>query len=144
MKIGVSIKPIMRVAEDLQEFLEAIFAEIEDLRDVEVHADDLDKFTLFLLKLAENFKARYSVHCPHMYSEEKVNLCSMRENDRRNAERWISRSIKYAGQLEAKYIVIHPDVPQECSKEKGLELLRQHIFKNVKNPALKCRACFGS
>ena len=67
MRVGISIKPVLPLMEDLQEFLEDIFVELDGMKDIEVHTNDLDEFTIFLLNLAKNLKIRYSVHCPHFY-----------------------------------------------------------------------------
>lgn len=131
MRVGVSIKPVAHLVQDIQEFLEALFADVEDLRDVEVHTNDLDDFTIFLLKIAEELKIRYSIHCPHMYSQQPVNLCSAKKEDKKIADVWLTKSIAYARKLDARYIIIHPDVPRGCSKKEALIIFEKHIHKHL-------------
>jgi len=132
MRVGISIKTVFPLMEDLQEFLEDILAELDDMKDVEVHTNDLDEFTIFLLNLAEKLKIRYTVHCPHFYSEYKVNFCSSKKRDIENAEYWLKKSIKYAKELKSKYIVIHPDVSKNAEKNQALDILEGHIKTNLK------------
>ena len=132
MKVGISIKPVLPLMEDLQEFLEDIFAELDDMKDVEVHTNDLNEFTIFLLNLAKKLKIRYTVHCPHFYSEYKVNFCSNKKEDIENAEYWLKKSIKYAKELKSKYIVLHPDVSKNTQKREALDILEKHIKTNLR------------
>lgn len=133
IRIGVSIRPVASVMKDLQEFLEDIFADADGLKDVEVHTNDLDGFDIFLLEIAEKLGIRYSVHCPHVYSEAKVNFCSSDKKDIENAEMWIKKSIDYAKRLDAKNIIIHPDKSNEgTSRERALDILEKHIKDNLR------------
>lgn len=133
IKIGVSIKPVVSIMKDLQEFLEDIFADAEGLKDVEVHTNDLDEFDIFLLEIAEKLGVRYSIHCPHFYSEARVNLCSSEKKEFENAEFWLEKSVDYAKKLDAKNIIIHPDKPGEgASKKEALDVLERHIRNNLK------------
>lgn len=132
MRIGISIKPVLPIMGDIQEFLEDIFIELDDMRDIEVHTNDLDEFTIFLLNLAKKKKVQYSVHCPHMYSQQKINFCSSTPEDIENADIWLEKSIKYAKELKSKYIIIHPDVPKKASNTQALDILEKHIKQNLK------------
>lgn len=131
MRVGISIKPVLPLMEDMQEFLEDIFAELDGLKDIEVHTNDLDEFTIFLLNLAKKLKINYSVHCPHFYSSQKVNFCSGNKKDIENSELWLKKSIKYAKELKSKYITIHPDV-SKLPKEEALKIFEKHIKGNLK------------
>jgi endonuclease IV len=132
MKVGISIKPVLPLMENLQEFLEDIFAELDDMKDVEVHTNDLNEFTIFLLNLAKKLKIRYTIHCPHFYSEYKVNFCSNKKEDIENAEYWLKKSIKYAKELKSKYIILHPDVSKNTQKREALDILEKHIKTNLR------------
>ncbi len=133
MKIGVSIKPIIQIAEDPQEIFETIFVEGVGFDYVEAHTDNLDDFEIFILKLIENLGIKFSLHCPHMYSSVKVNFCSANKKDIKNADHWLKKSIEYAKKLKAKNIIIHPDLPKNCSKKKALNILEKHIKNNINN-----------
>ncbi len=133
MKVGVSIRPILALGGDAQEFLEVVFADVENLKDVEVHTDNLDDFSIYLLELAEKLGVGFSVHCPHMYSPPKVNFCSAKEEDIKKADLWLGKSIEYAKKLGAEEIVIHPDKYVGCSREKALDILEKHIRDNIKS-----------
>ncbi|MBU0760889.1 MAG: sugar phosphate isomerase/epimerase [Nanoarchaeota archaeon] len=131
MKIGVSIKPILHVAEDPQEILEAIFVKEAGFDYVEVHTNDLNEIESFFLKLIKKSGIKFSVHCPHFYSNEKVNFCSDKKTDIQNADHWLKESIKYAKKLKSKNVVIHPD-QAACSKKNSLKILETHIKNNLK------------
>ncbi len=132
MKIGVSIEPIVPILKDIQEFLEDLFVELENVKNIEIHTNDLDEFVIFLLNLSKKFDLEYSVHCPHAYSKEKVNFCSGKIGDIHNAEKWLRKSIEYSKKIKAKRILIHPDIPVNASKAKALKILEKHIKNNLK------------
>ncbi|MBI2148649.1 sugar phosphate isomerase/epimerase [Candidatus Woesearchaeota archaeon] len=132
MKIGVSIRPVFPLLRDFQEFAESLFAEFEGLKDVELHTDDLDGLLIYLLNISRKFNLKYSIHCPHMYSQQKVNFCSKNKKDIEKAEFWLKKSINFAKQIKAKNIVIHPDIPKNCNKEEALNIIEDHIKNNLK------------
>ena len=135
MRVGIGIRPIvssLKKVEDLEEFLEAIFVEMADFKDIEVHSDNLDNFEIILLKLAKRSGFRFSIHCIHMCMKHKINFCSAVSKDIKNADAELKKSIEYAKKLNAKYIILHPDIPKKCSKKKALEILEQHLKTNMK------------
>jgi len=108
-----------------------LIAKGEKFNHIELHSKFLDEFLVFFLELIEKSKINFSVHMPHMYSKEKVNLCSAVKKDKEKACYWLKKSIHLSKELNAKYIILHPDVPKKCSKEKGREVLEKHIKDNM-------------
>jgi len=127
MKLGVSIKPVFGEAKDLQEFFESLFVKEAGFDHIEVHTNDLDVLEAALLETVEKTGVKFSIHCPHMFSDEKVNFCSADKGDIAKADEWFRKSIEYGKKLKAKNIVIHPDQNINCSKEEALKLFDKHI-----------------
>jgi sugar phosphate isomerase/epimerase len=131
MRIGLSIwHDILGIFEKTPELLNALFNDAE-LRDIEVHPNDSDEFKTFLFEMAKRFRLRYSVHCTHSYYNPKVNLCSNKPEIMENSDLCLKEAIKYAQELNAQYIIIHPDALKDVPKQEALNILESHIRNNL-------------
>lgn len=129
MKIAISIGPVLKFFEDLQEILEILISKELGFNIIEIHTDFVDEHFAHLLKLSEKFNISYLTHLPHLYSKEKVNFCSANKKDFEKARFWMGKTIDIAKELNSKFITLHPDPPKKCSKNKAKEILYNHIKK---------------
>lgn len=130
MKIGVAIAPLAHFLEDIQEAGEVVFVREAGIKHVEIHTNFLDKYLNIFLKMSEETGITYSVHLPHMYFSVPTNYCSAVPETIKISDEWLAKSINYAKQIDAKNIIIHADIPEECSKQEALNLLEKHIRDN--------------
>jgi len=126
MRIGISIWPEILNAPE--------FLKLKDLefKDIEVHTNDDEKFKAFLLDYAKKLGLRFSVHCPHAYYDANVNFCSDKPEVMENSDFWLKKSIKYAKELDARHIIIHPDILKDISRQDALIILESHLKNNLK------------
>lgn len=131
MQIGISLEPVFRHFNDIQEVLEILLSEQLGFNFIELHSHLIDKYLLIFLELSERLGIRYSIHLPHSASTVKVNFCSAKKVDIETADIWLAKSIEFAKKLKSSEITLHPDLPFECSKEEARTILAQHITKHI-------------
>lgn len=133
MKIGITIAPLLQakhIFPDLQQLLELLLSSEIGIKHFEIHTIP-DLFELEILKIFKASGATFSIHAPHMYTNPPLNFCSANKEDIKAARQGLETSIKWAKELGASHIIIHPDVPK-ASKAEALELLREHINYGLK------------
>ena len=134
MKIGICIAPLLQakhIFPDLQQLLELLLSSEIGIKHFEIHTIP-DLFELEVLKLFKASGAQFSIHAPHMYTNPPLNFCSANKADIKAAREELETSIKWAKELSASHIILHPDVPKACTKKQALELLREHIEYGLK------------
>ncbi len=133
MKIGIAIAPLLRakhIFPDLQQLLELLISSEIGIKHFEIHTIP-DLFELEILKIFKASGATFSIHAPHLYSTPPLNFCSTNKEDIKAAKQGLETSIKWANELNATHIIIHPDVPKG-DKKKAQATLKEHINYGLK------------
>ncbi len=135
MKIGITIYPLLE-AENIfptaQELIELLISSEIGLNHFEVHTNKVDLLEEEILKLIKASGAKFSVHAPYIYKDTLINFCSAKPKDIIEARKWLEKSITLAKELNAKNIIIHPDMPKKCTRKQAEEILRQHLNYGLK------------